>query len=84
LVNICFTPISANHHIDLSIRSISKDSEEKKNFITLLTKRVSNLNSSDIRTKEDLKILVQQVAYVFKNAWKNHSKLKHITKYSKE
>jgi len=44
--------------IDLSIRLISKDSEEEKDFVILLTKSVSNLNSSDIKTKENLESLV--------------------------
>jgi len=59
----------ANTNINHSIKSISKDSEKKKDFITLLIKEVSNLNSSDIRTKEDLENLVQQLACMFKNAW---------------
>jgi len=74
----------ADTDINLSIRLISKDSEEKKNFVTSLTKGVSNLNSSDIRTKEDLESLVQQLAYMFENVWNNHLKLKRIMKYSKE
>jgi len=45
--------------VTYSMRSISKDSKEEKDFITSLTKEVSNLNSSDIKTKEDLKNLVQ-------------------------
>jgi len=57
----------ADIDIDHSIRSISKNSKEKKDFITSLTKEVSNLNSSDIKTKEDLKNLVQQLAFMFKN-----------------
>jgi len=71
-------------NIDLSIRSIRKDSEKEKNFITSLTNSFSYINSLAINTKEDLESLVQQVATVFKNAWNNHSKLKHIMKYSKE
>ena len=58
----------ADTDIDCSIRSISKDSKKEKDFITLLTREVSNLNLSDIKTKEDLESLVQQLAYMFKNA----------------
>jgi len=46
-------------NIDLSIRSIRKDSKKEKNFITSLTKGFSNINSLAIRTKEDLESLVQ-------------------------
>ena len=44
----------ADTDIDHSIRSISKDNEKEKDFVILLTKEVSNLNSSDIKTKKDL------------------------------
>jgi len=59
-------------NIDISIRSISKDSEEEKDFIMSLTNGFSSLNSSAIRTKENLENLAQQVALVFKTAWNNH------------
>ena len=55
-------------NIDISIRSISKDSEEKKDFIMSLINGFSSLNSSAIRTKENLENLAQQVALVFKTA----------------
>jgi len=71
-------------NIDLSIRSISKYSKEEKSFITSLTNGFSNINSSAIRTKEDLESLVQKIATIFKNAWNNHLKLEHIMKHSKE
>ena len=74
----------ADTDIDRSIRSISKDSKEEKNFIVSLTKEVFNLNSSNIQSNNDLENLVQQLAHMFKNAWNKYSKLKHITKYSKE
>jgi len=70
--------------IDLSVRAIKKDSKEEKSFITSLTNSFSNINSSAIRTKKNLERLVQQMATIFKNAWNNHSKLKHIMKHSKE
>lgn len=55
-------------NINLSIRSISKDSEEEKSFITSLTNSFSNINSLAIRTKEELESLVQQMATIFENA----------------
>jgi len=70
--------------IDLSIRAIKKNSKEEKSFIISLTNSFSNINSSAIRTKKNLERLVQQMATIFKNAWNNHSKLKHIMKHSKE
>jgi len=53
---------------DINIWSIKKDSEEEKNFITLLVQGVQSLNTSTIRSKENLKTLVQQLVDVFKNA----------------
>jgi len=70
--------------IDLSIRPIKKDSKKEKSFITSLTNSFSNINSSAIRTKEDLERLVQQMTTIFENTWNNHSKLKHIMKHSEE
>jgi len=45
-------------NIDISIRSISKDSEEEKDFIMSLTNSFFSLNSLAIRTKENLENLV--------------------------
>jgi len=55
-------------NINISIRSISKDSKEKKDFIMSLINGFSSLNLSAIRTKENLENLAQQVALVFKTA----------------
>ena len=45
-------------NIDLSTRSIRKDSDEEKSFITALTNGFSYIDSLAIRTKEGLKSLV--------------------------
>ena len=71
-------------NINLSIRSISKNSEEKESFIMSLINGFSNLNPSAIRTKEELESLVNQMATIFKKAWNDYLKLKHITKHLKE
>jgi len=68
---------------DINIWSIKKDSKEEKNFITSLVRGVQSLDTSAIRSKANLKILIQQLAFVFENAWSTHSKQKHITKHSK-
>jgi len=69
---------------DINIWFIKKNSEEEKNFITSLVHSIENLNTSTIRSKENLENLVQQLATIFENIWSLHSKLKHITKHSKE
>jgi len=81
-LNIEVSIIETN--IDISTRSISKNSEAEKDFITVLTNGFFNLNSSAIRSKDSLENLTQQVTLVSKSTWNNYSKLKHITKYSKE
>jgi len=43
---------------DINIWSIKKDSEEEKDFITSLVQGVQNLDTSAIRSKANLKILV--------------------------
>jgi len=45
-------------NINLSIRSIRKDSDKEKSFITALTNSFSYIDSSAIRTKEGLESLV--------------------------
>jgi len=69
---------------DLSFRFISKDSEKEEKFLAALISSFSNINSLTITTKEELEGVVQQMANTFERSWNNHTKLKHITKYSKE
>jgi len=45
-------------NIDHSFRAISKDSEKEKDFIAILIKKVSNLNLSNIQSKDNLENLV--------------------------
>jgi len=42
------------------------------------------LNATNINSKEILENIVQQISTVFNNTWHTHSKMKQITKYSKE
>jgi len=67
---------------DVNIWSIKKDSKEEKNFITSLVQGIQSLDTSVIRSKENLETLVQQLANVFENVWSTHSKWKCITKHS--
>jgi len=69
---------------DINIWSIKKDSEEEKEFISLLVQGVQSLDTSLIRSQVNLEFSVQQLANVFENAWNTHSKQKRITKHSKE
>ena len=53
---------------DVNIWSIKKDSKEEKNFITSLVQGIQSLDTSVIRSKENLETLVQQLVNVFENA----------------
>jgi len=64
--------------------SIKKDSKKKKDFITSITNGVSNWNTSSIIAEEELEDIIWQLAIIFENTWRSHSKLKRVTKYSKE
>ena len=64
IIEICI----GEKNTDVNIGSIKKDSEEEKNFIISLVQGVQNLNISAIRSKENLKSLVQQLANIFENA----------------
>jgi len=71
-------------NIDINIWSIRKDSKEEKSFIISIINNVKNLDTSSIEIKEDLENSVQLLAATFEHAWSSHSKLKCVTKYSKE
>jgi len=70
--------------IDINKWSIRRDSKEEKSFISLIINGVKNLDTSSIVAKEDLENIIQQLAAIFEHAWQSNSKLKHITKHSKE
>jgi len=42
------------------------------------------LNTVNINSKETLENIVQQIFTIFDNVWHTHSKMKQITKHSKE
>jgi len=71
-------------NIDNSFWSISKDSEEEKNFIKAITDNTLALDTSNITSKENLEAIVQRLASTFNKAWYSQAKKKHITKHSKE
>ena len=71
-------------NINITIWSIKKDNDDKKKFIKSLMNSIKQLDITDIMSKEDLQTIVLQLATAFENAWSQHSKLKHITKHSKE
>jgi len=71
-------------NININIWTISKDSKEKKNFITSITNGITTLNTANINLKEILENVVQQMTIVFSNAWSTHFKMRQITKHSKE
>jgi len=53
-----FGALIVDTNIDHSFRAISKDSEKEKDFIAILIKKVSNLNLSNIQSKDNLENLV--------------------------
>jgi len=55
-------------NINLSFRSISKDSKKEENFIASLINGFSNINSLNITTKEELERVFQQMANTFKES----------------
>jgi len=71
-------------NIDNSFWSISKDSEEEKNFTKAITDGTLALNTSNITSKENLEVVVQRLASIFNEAWYSQAKKKRITKHSKE
>jgi len=71
-------------NIDNSFWSISKDSEEEKNFIKAITDNILALDTSNIMSKENLETIVQQLASTFNEAWYSQAKKKCITKHSKD
>jgi len=71
-------------NIDNSFWSISKDSEEEKNFIKAITDSTLTLDTLNIMSKENLEAVAQQLADIFNEAWYSQAKKKRITKHSKE
>jgi len=71
-------------NIDNSFWSISKDSEEEKDFIKAITDNTLALDTSNITSKENLEAIVQRLASIFNEAWYSQAKKKYITKHSKE
>jgi len=54
-------------NININIWTISKDSEEEKNFITSITNGIITLDTTNINSKETLENVVQQMTTVFGN-----------------
>jgi len=71
-------------NIDITVQSIKKNSDKEKNFIESLRKGITYLDTLSITGKDSLQAIVIQMASVFKDLWMLYSKLKRITKYSKE
>jgi len=55
-------------NIDNSFWSISKDSEEEKNFTKAITDGTLTLDTSNITSKENLEAVVQRLASIFNEA----------------
>ena len=71
-------------NIDNSFWSISKDSDEEKDFIKAITDGTLALDTSNITSKENLEEVAQRLAGIFNEAWHSQAKKKRITKHSKE
>jgi len=82
------TPLMVNilifeEHIQTRKQTIIKDSKEEMRFITKIIKSVKRLNPDHIKSKEDLKQLVQEFMHNTDKIWLKHSKMVNITRYSK-
>jgi len=71
-------------NIDIIIQSIRKDSDEKKDFIETIKSNIRILDITSMASQMDLQVCTNQLSDIFNKAWIKHSKLKYITKYSKE
>jgi len=64
-------------------QTIIKDSKEKENFISNLTKVIRNIDISNIPDKEFLKLIVQEYIRILESTWYKYLQCVNITKYSK-
>jgi len=64
-------------------RTIIKNSEEEKLFITELKNKFGKINISDILDCESLKRVVQKFTTISDNLWNKYLKCVKITKHSK-
>jgi len=82
------TPLTVNiliikEYIQTRKQKIIKNSKEKTRFIDEIIELVKGLNMNYIRSKKDLKKLVQEFAHNTDEIWFKHSKMVNITRYSK-
>ena len=70
-------------YIQTRKQKIIKNGKEKTKFINEIIKLVKGLNINHIRSKKDLKQLVQEFTHNTDEIWFKHSKMVNITKHSK-
>jgi len=61
-----------------------KNNKKGANFISELTKVISNINTSHIMDKDSLETTIQEYARLSEFIWLKHSHSVNITKCSKE
>jgi len=71
-------------HTQMKKQSISKDSEEKKEFVKNLGNKLSVMDTTNIPNAETLECITQALVSIIKDLWNKHSKSVNITRQSKE
>jgi len=71
-------------NIDIIFQAIRKNSEEEEVFIKDIIKSVRNIDTSDLKSQEDIQRCVTNLTTIFKVVWFIHSTTKCITKHSKK
>jgi len=71
-------------NVDITFKAIKKDSEEEEVFIRDIIKGIRNIDTHELENQTDIQRCTFAVSTIFKDAWTRHSKIKRITKHSKE
>jgi len=71
-------------NIDITIQAIKKDSKEEEVFIRNIIGSIRCIDTSGLKSQEDIQRCVSIFTMAFKATWSTHSTTKHITKHSKE
>jgi len=71
-------------NIDFTFQAIKKDSEEEEAFIRNIIKGVRSIDTSNLKSPEDIQRCVTIISTTFKVAWSTYSTTKRITKHFKE
>ena len=71
-------------NIDFTFQAIKKDNKEEEAFIRDIIKGVRNIDTSNLKSPEDIQRCITIISTTFKVVWSTHSTTKRITKHFKE